>query len=80
MIILGVDFMDYDLEGFIWGGILLFYSDGGIVDLDCDINLVIDWSSWVQEVCIVFVNLEYQFDSGWYGKFVYIYQENNYDV
>lgn len=80
MLTLGVDSMDYDPEGSTWGGIPLFYSDGGIADLDRDTNPATDWSSWAQEARTAFVNLEHQFDSGWYGKLAYTYQENNYDA
>ena len=80
MITLGVDSMDYDPEGSTWGGVPLFYSDGGIADLDRDTNPATDWSSWAQEARTAFVNLEHQFSSGWYGKLAYTYQENNYDA
>ena len=80
MITLGVDSMDYDPEGSTWGGVPLFYSDGGIADLDRDTNPATDWSSWAQEARTAFVNLEHQFQGGWYGKLAYTYQENNYDA
>ena len=80
MITLGMDYMDYDPEGSTWGGIPLFYSDGGIADLDRDTNPATDWSSWAQDARTAFMHLEHQFDSGWYGKLAYTYQENNYDA
>ncbi len=80
MITLGVDSMDYDPEGSTWGGVPLFYSDGGIADLDRDTNPATDWSRWAQDARTAFVNLEHQFNSGWYGKLAYTYQENNYDA
>ncbi len=80
MITLGMDYMDYDPQGSTWGGIPLFYSDGGIADLDRDTNPATDWSSWAQDARTAFMHLEHQFDSGWYGKLAYTYQENNYDA
>ncbi|WP_297766064.1 TonB-dependent siderophore receptor [uncultured Alcanivorax sp.] len=80
MITLGMDYMDYDPQGSTWGGIPLFYSDGGIADLDRDTNPATDWSSWAQDARTAFMHLEHQFNSGWYGKLAYTYQENNYDA
>ncbi|WP_414432546.1 TonB-dependent siderophore receptor [Alcanivorax sp. IL2] len=80
MITLGMDYMDYDPQGSTWGGIPLFYSDGGIADLDRDTNPATDWSSWAQDAHTAFMHLEHQFNSGWYGKLAYTYQENNYDA
>ncbi len=80
MLTVGMDYMDYDPMGSTWGGVPLFYSDGGIADLDRDINPATDWSSWAQDSQTVFVNLEHQFDNGWYSKFAYTLQENNYDA
>lgn len=80
LLTVGMDYMDYDPMGSTWGSLPLFYSDGGIADLDRDINPATDWSSWAQDSQTVFVNLEHQFENGWYSKFSYTLQENNYDA
>lgn len=80
LLTLGMDTMDYDPMGSTWGGIPLFFSDGGIADLDHDLNPATEWSSWAQDARTTFVNLEHLFDNGWYGKFAYTNQENNYDA
>ena len=80
LLTVGMDYMDYDPMGSTWGGIPLFYSDGGLADLDRDLNPATDWSSWAQDSQTVFVNLEHQFENGWYSKFAYTNQQNNYDA
>lgn len=80
LLTVGMDYMDYDPMGSTWGGIPLFYSDGDIADLDRDLNPATDWSSWAQDSQTIFVNLEHQFESGWYSKFAYTRQQNNYDA
>lgn len=80
LLTVGMDYMDYDPMGSTWGGIPLFYSDGGIADLDRDLNPATDWSSWAQDSRTIFLNLEHQFENGWYSKFAYTNQQNNYDA
>nr|CAL17934.1 Ferripyoverdine receptor precursor [Alcanivorax borkumensis SK2] len=80
LLTVGMDYMDHDPRGSTWGGIPLFYSDGGIADLDRDLNPATDWSRWARDTQTIFLNLEHHFENGWYSKFAYNNQQSNYDA
>lgn len=77
---IGFSYQKINVDGVIWGGLQLFFIDGGLIDWDKGVSIGQDWIyvniKWIE----FYVLLEYVFQNGWIGCLVYIYVKNDMDV
>ncbi|ELP1307739.1 TonB-dependent siderophore receptor [Pseudomonas aeruginosa] len=62
---LGYEYQEPTQHGMQWGGMPMFYSDGGRTDWSRSKSLAADWSRWSNRITTAFTNIEHRFDNGW---------------
>ncbi|KAF0807489.1 TonB-dependent siderophore receptor [Alcanivorax sp. S71-1-4] len=80
MLTLGVDSMNHDPRGSMWGALPLYYSDGSKTNLPRSTNPAAKWSSWAMDARTAFTQLDHVFENGWSSRLTYTRQQNRYDA
>ena len=58
-------------KGLMWGGLPMYYTDGGQTNFDVSKSTSANWSYWNQNTCSLFAELTHQFNEDWQAKAVY---------
>lgn len=61
----GYDYQDITPRGMQWGGLPMFYKDGGRAHWSRSQSFAADWSRWDSRISTGFINIEHSFDNGW---------------
>ncbi len=66
-------------KGLMWGGLPMYYTDGGQTNFDVSKSTSANWSYWNQTTRSLFAELTHQFNEDWQAKAVYTHRRFNQD-